>query len=271
MGDDDIFWVNQLQVALMKAGCYPADEEVEDFIFADGTHSALLTFQALNGLDEMGIADMPTWAALLGPELRPASGSPATGTSDEAPAAALEAAQPTMPQQPAAAPAWDSLFAADANGAQESASNGSAGGPGAAAATAGQPAGHVAPPYRPAPSAAPPPSRWPVVRMDDGGREVHWLQCALERAGCYCGEDEMMWWQFGMATESALRTFQGINGLPETGVSDAGTWQALLGEAAQPADLVNLSANNAQYDDDMSGHSDSVWLLGEQRWSRPVS
>ena len=29
----------------MKAGCYPADEEVEDFIFADGTHSALLTFQ----------------------------------------------------------------------------------------------------------------------------------------------------------------------------------------------------------------------------------
>lgn len=126
------------------------------------------------------------------------------------------------------------------------------------------------------------------------------LQCALERAGCYCGEDEMMWWQFGMATESALRTFQvgrapnmqpahaltsspahapqaagvhirlltprgvpsqGINGLPETGVSDAGTWQVLLGEAAQPADLVNLSANNAQYDDDMSGHSDSVWLL----------
>jgi hypothetical protein len=54
---------------------------------------------------------------------------------------------------------------------------------------------------------------------------------------------------------------QGMNGLPETGVSDVGTWQALLGEAAQPADLVNLSANNAQYDDDMSGHSDSVWLL----------
>ena len=44
-------------------------------------------------------------------------------------------------------------------------------------------------------------------------------------------------------------------------MSDVGTWQALLGEAAQPADLVNLSANNAQYDDDMSGHSDSVWLL----------
>jgi hypothetical protein len=44
-------------------------------------------------------------------------------------------------------------------------------------------------------------------------------------------------------------------------VSDVGTWQALLGEAAQPADLVNLSANNAQYDDDMSGHDDSVWLL----------
>lgn len=54
---------------------------------------------------------------------------------------------------------------------------------------------------------------------------------------------------------------QGMNGLPETGVSDAATWRALLGEAAQPADLVDLHARNAQYDDDMAGHADSVWLL----------
>ena len=141
----------------------------------EGRHH-VVNRQALNGLDETGIADMPTWAALLGPELRPASGSPATGTG-EAPAAAHYAAQPTVPQPPAAAPAWDSLFAAGANGAQESASNGSAGGPGSATTTAGQqPAGQVALPHRPPPSAAPPPSRWPVVRMDDGGREVHWLQ-----------------------------------------------------------------------------------------------
>jgi hypothetical protein len=52
-----------------------------------------------------------------------------------------------------------------------------------------------------------------------------------------------------------------MNGLPETGVSDAATWQTLLGEGAQPADLLDLRAKNAQYDDDMSGHNGSVWLL----------
>ena len=123
---------------------------------------------------------MPTWAALLGPELVPVSGSPATGTG-EAHAATLDAAQPTVPQQHGATPAWDSLFAADADGAQQSKSNGSAGGPGADAAAAGQPLGNLAPPHRPAPPAGPPPSRWPVVRMDDGGREVHWLQVS-----CMC-------------------------------------------------------------------------------------
>lgn len=34
------------------------------------------------------------------------------------------------------------------------------------------------------------------------------VQCALENAGCFCGEDDMLWWQFGTPTESALRTFQ---------------------------------------------------------------
>lgn len=121
----------------------------------------------------------------------------------------------------------------------------------------------------------------------------------------------MMWWQFGTATESALRTFQacletallqlcnhydlsmrvllavmcntsemlcnavgffppvescspylqGMNGLPETGVSDAGTWRALLGQSAQPADLADLHSKEAQFDDDMSEHTSSVWLL----------
>ncbi len=54
---------------------------------------------------------------------------------------------------------------------------------------------------------------------------------------------------------------QGMNGLPETGVSDAATWRALLGETAQPADLLDLHANNTQYDDDMAGHQDAIWLL----------
>ena len=394
----------------MQAGCYPADEELEDFIFADSTQSALFTFQvacipmaslcsrisavflschepmcnisadtlpsrcnkstsvlrtmcepywqAINGLDETGIADMPTWTALLGPQLVPVSGSPASGST----ATAQHTSAPSAaPQQAREAPAWDGLFAADANGAYKQSANGSIGSPSAAAAPAGQRSNHAAPPKQPAASAGPPPSKWPVVRMDDGGREVHWLQvrmlhghseccvffvcrdtvaylhlsrnptlclhvslasnvcisnspqcigrqrllsllqCALEVVGCYCGEDDMMWWQFGTATESALRTFQardatpanncmqrlrnlsshaapaagahvllvnpsnlplqGMNGLPETGVSDAATWQTLLGEGAQPADLLDLHAKNAQYDDDMAGHNDSVWLL----------
>jgi hypothetical protein len=49
------------------------------------------------------------------------------------------------------------------------------------------------------------------------------LQCALEIVGCHCGEDDMMWWQFGMATEAALRTFQ-VCGRHVTGPLHAGTY-----------------------------------------------
>ena len=45
-GVDDIFWVNQLQAALLRAGYYPGEEDCEDYIFGDSTHSALVTFQA---------------------------------------------------------------------------------------------------------------------------------------------------------------------------------------------------------------------------------
>ena len=45
-GDDDIFWVNQLQAGLLRAGFYPGEEEMEDWVFGGGTQSALLTFQA---------------------------------------------------------------------------------------------------------------------------------------------------------------------------------------------------------------------------------
>ena len=38
--------------------------------------------------------------------------------------------------------------------------------------------------------------------------QVHHLQVALNEHGYYCGEDETVWWQFGMDTYSSLLTFQ---------------------------------------------------------------
>lgn len=36
-----------LQAALLREGCYPGEEEMEDWVFGEGTNSALLTFQAV--------------------------------------------------------------------------------------------------------------------------------------------------------------------------------------------------------------------------------
>ena len=44
MGVDDIFWVNQLHAGLVRAGYYAGEDEMEEWIFGEGTQSALLTF-----------------------------------------------------------------------------------------------------------------------------------------------------------------------------------------------------------------------------------
>jgi hypothetical protein len=54
VGDDDIFWVSQLHGGLMAAGFYPSDEEVENWVFGEGTQGALLMFQACNNVAETG-------------------------------------------------------------------------------------------------------------------------------------------------------------------------------------------------------------------------
>lgn len=51
-------------------------------------------------------------------------------------------------------------------------------------------------------------TKWTVLREGDGGRHVHELQVALVQKGFWPGEDDMMWWQFGDATCSAVQTFQ---------------------------------------------------------------
>ena len=51
-------------------------------------------------------------------------------------------------------------------------------------------------------------SKWTVLREGDGGRHVHELQTALVHQGFWPGEDDMLWWQFGGDTCSAVQTFQ---------------------------------------------------------------
>ena len=51
-------------------------------------------------------------------------------------------------------------------------------------------------------------TKWTVLREGDGGRHVHELQVALMQKGFWPGEDDMLWWQFGDATCSAVQTFQ---------------------------------------------------------------
>lgn len=63
---------------------------------------------------------------------------------------------------------------------------------------------------------------------------------------------------------------QAVNSLSETGVADTATWLALMGPGASPADLLNLRSADSEFDDDMAGHADAVWLLGEQRWARKL-
>ncbi|WIA44064.1 hypothetical protein OEZ86_010425 [Tetradesmus obliquus] len=115
-------------------------------------------------------------------------------------------------------------------------------------------------------------SSWPVLLEMDGGREVHALQVALGRQGYHCGDDEMRWWQFGSSTLDALKTFQACNGLPESGATDERTWLALLGPEATPDQLQELRGEESSYEEDLAEpEAGAVWLLGEQRWSRPVN
>lgn len=60
---------------------------------------------------------------------------------------------------------------------------------------------------------------------------------------------------------------QACNGLPETGVADAGTWQKLMKPGSEPIDVLSMHGND-ETDDDMQASEGKVWLLGEQRWAK---
>ena len=61
---------------------------------------------------------------------------------------------------------------------------------------------------------------------------------------------------------------QACNGLPQTGLVDDDTWLVLLGPSARPQDVDFLFSED-ETDTDMLSNKRGVWLLGEQRWSRP--
>jgi len=101
------------------------------------------------------------------------------------------------------------------------------------------------------------------------------MQLGLRHAGCYPADEETEWWQFGPSTVEALRTFQAMEGLPETGVCAASTWKRLLrDDDAQPADIHRISPRDSveeAFEDDLAAGDDlhgteRIFLLGEQRW-----
>ncbi|GFR47646.1 hypothetical protein Agub_g9389 [Astrephomene gubernaculifera] len=275
-GDDDIYWLSRLHAALEQRGFYPGEEDMENWFFGETTQAAVLAFQASVRLPETGVVDRPTWTALLGE----AAAGELYDRGAAAEAAAVMAAVVTAVQTaesgdrsgdgastrspPPVSPPPVSSDAVSAAAPPPPASSSSSSSAAAAAATAATAAG--------------PPAQWPVLMEGDGGREVHALQVALCTRGFHCGEEDMRWWQLGEDSATALRYFQSCNGLPESGVCDERTWRALLGPAAQPADLydIRLAANSDDeegleggFEEDMEGVSRGrVWLLGEQRWER---
>lgn len=284
IGADDIFWVSQLHTALVDAGYYPGDEDIDDFYFGDSTLAAISTLQACNGLPETGFVDIPTWELLLGPSLQPKT---SRDLSEDSAAVAPDAQQKTHKK------AFIELFessventtALNAEGNVTTASSEVR-----VHDTTISPTGSVVEDdFRWNAAAVPSddgvvlrssvstlhkethggaiPTKWPVLIEGDGGREVHALHVALEGAGFSAGEDDTQWWQFGDTTMNALKTFQACSGLPESGVCDERTWKALLGSGAVPADLVALQSGKSD-DDDLAddGGGTRVWLIGEQRW-----
>jgi hypothetical protein len=74
---------------------------------------------------------------------------------------------------------------------------------------------------------------WPLLASDsDDIAAMRFLHVALSAAGYYCGEGDETEWLFGEGTLNALLTFQACSGVAETGVTDAATWRALLGDVA---------------------------------------
>jgi len=83
----------------------------------------------------------------------------------------------------------------------------------------------------PVPTLLPDPG-WPALDRGSKGDEVVWLQQHLASFDPTVAVDG----DFGAGTDAALRNFQASRGLPVSGVTDAGTWQAVLTLPLTPVD-----------------------------------
>ena len=259
---DDLYFVGRVQHALEAAG-FSVGEDGEDLIFWDMTESALLFFQSCNNLAETALVDGATWLKLLGEEALapppyklgeadkvaemiesggggegeiPASGAQPSAVIDQILAATRFQAPPPAPSAPLPAPP-------DAtNSKKSSAWVGSTGGPG----------------------------KWPLLRPEDGGRAVHQLHNLLALKGYHVDEDDGKFWYFGQMTSNAVQFFQAGLFLPETGMVDPTTWQALVGDAQfNKGPEVLEGFGGGEYSEDLAEdlNEDRVWLMGEERWS----
>lgn len=262
IGDDDIYWMNQLHLALFDAGFYPGDEDIDDFMFGESTQSAVLTFQACNGLPETGSVDIHTWKELLGDDLQHKPSRDLTEDvnplTDKSKPNGKEEIEEKKPKP------FAELFSAEVTEISTSHN------------TVQKEThihdekfftdGHVEVTDQRTTSTS---GRltWPVLLEGEGGQEVHALHVLLERAGYWPGEDDVQWWQFGDSTVTAIKTFQACNGMGESGTCDERLWKALIGPNAAPHMIDSIKSGNSDDEDlGLDGTDNRVWLIGEQRW-----
>jgi len=285
-GEDDLFWVNQLHTGLVAKGYYPGDDDIEDFMFTDGTQRAVMTMQACEGLVESGVVDEATWKVLLGPELRPLPPNrkltpydEASDTEEDAAAAAISGSDyvAALPASSSSnsnrdkgkpfiklfSPTVTDTFTTNEDEDGKITTKSQKVDIDTRDKLINQTTGKVEEEEEVHITL----EKWPVLMEGDGGREVHALHVVLTREGYYPGEDDIRWWTYGDTTVTAVKTFQACQGMPESGVVDIKMWGVLMGGDAVPSDIYKIKSGESD-DDDLAQNwdGDRVWLMGEQRW-----
>ena len=271
MGEDDLYLMSTIQSSLNEAGFWAGEEDEADMYFGPSTQEAMCYFQASVGLPEVGYVDPDTWRALLGDDRYAWGPVPGAIGFDAEEALATEEALANAQAPAEAAPTADAKAATEWSKGVVSLVDNPDNDPGDDAPVWGdeqnRPIDKVSEEFTQIATSG---EKWPVLRLEDGGMEVHKLHVLLDSAGYYSGEEDMEWWSFGGSTENALGTFQASNGLPDTGLTCLLTWKALLGEervAMGPAKAFETVGELAsgEYTMDLS-RQDRVFLLGEGRF-----
>jgi len=243
--EDDIYLMTTIHSRLNEAGFWAGEDDEDDMYFGESTKDALLYFQANAGIPETGLVDPDTWRALLGDEVFRWGPPPGAIAFDESQLKAAQSATANpdhfLADEDYAPDEYDPFGHEDERGEAQ----------GPSFETSGAKGAH----------------KWPVLREDDGGMEVHKMQVMLAERGYDSGEEDMEYWYFGSATSAALLTFQASERLNETGVTDLATWRALLSDDLtdiSPAEAL-AAVGDGDYPHDLA-RTDKLFLLGEQRY-----